>query len=348
MTTQTTTLARVVTLIATFAVSFSLAAAELTLPDLFKRAKAAFAAGDFQSSLRDFELLDSKSSEAGFEKDRAQLAPVITFYRAANLASLGRKDDAREQFIAYLGYMPNASITSPPYSKQVVAALDAARKQTGGNSATMAVAYERFAVPAGWSLPANAAWSSTPVRYLLTPSQKKEYDSLATDAARAEFVDRFWAQLDPTAGTPENEFRREFERRLAYADSAFTDGETRGLDTDRAAVFAILGPPTYAGVTIMAASDDVMTSLRAAGNSSQVGSGGSHSGRTLETDVNRGKRESWYYRQGRLPAGIPYKEVRIEFVSKQGYGKGVLQKDPEPLKTIGAAAENARAKKKLN
>jgi len=35
----------------------------------------------------------------------------------ANLAALGRKDDAKEAFITYLAYMPNAAIASPPFPK---------------------------------------------------------------------------------------------------------------------------------------------------------------------------------------------------------------------------------------
>lgn len=343
--------------------SSSAFAAEPTLPELFNRAKGEFASGDHKTSLASFEQLDRNSSAPGLENDRTKLVPVITFYRAANLAALGRKDEARDMFLTYLGYMPAAAITSPPYSKQIVAAFEAARKESNSKAATLMVAYERFTVPAGWTLPADAAWSSTPVRYLLTPSQKKEYESLSTDSVRADFADRFWGQLDPTPGTPANELRAEFERRIAFADATFTEAKKRGSDTDRGAAFAVLGPPTYAGITVLAQSDEAIGQLRESGNSEVLKGSGVRVDRkaprdnparvdtrrpTLETDAQRGKRESWYYRQPRIPAGVPYKEVRMEFLTKPGYGTGVLQKDPEPLKMIAQAAENARATRKLN
>src|SRR5687768_9978018 len=80
--------------------------AAATLPEIFKQAKDAFGRGDYKRSLADFELLDSESRKPGFEADRAKLAPVILFYRGANLAALGKKEEAKEAFISYLAFMP--------------------------------------------------------------------------------------------------------------------------------------------------------------------------------------------------------------------------------------------------
>src|SRR5438552_2180926 len=84
--------------------------AAATLPEIFKQAKDEYAAGEYKKSLADFELLDAASRKPGNESDRAKLEPVIVFYRGANLAALGRRDEAKETFIAYLGFMPNATI----------------------------------------------------------------------------------------------------------------------------------------------------------------------------------------------------------------------------------------------
>src|SRR4051795_6864319 len=83
-------------------------AADPTLPELFKRAKDKFASGDYKGSLADFELLDTTSAQPELAADRAKLIPVVTFYRGANLAALGRKAEAKDAFIAYLGYAPTA------------------------------------------------------------------------------------------------------------------------------------------------------------------------------------------------------------------------------------------------
>src|SRR5436309_4708072 len=101
-------------------ITCSAVAADPTLPELFKRGKDKFAAGDYKGSLADFELLDANSAKPGLEADRAKLIPVVTFYRGANLAALGRKNDAKEAFIAYLALMPAAAIKSPPFPQTTV------------------------------------------------------------------------------------------------------------------------------------------------------------------------------------------------------------------------------------
>jgi len=68
----------------------------------------------------------------------------------------------------------------------------------------------------------------------------------------------------------------------------------------------------------------------------------------LETDSMKGRREAWYYRKERLPQGVPYKDVRFDFLTKEGYGTNVLQKESEPMQTFGIAIENARKNKRLN
>src|SRR4051795_11048861 len=122
-------------------------AADPTLPELFKRAKDKFASADYRGSLADFELLDTNSAKAGFENDRAKLLPVVTFYRGANLAALGRKDEAKEAFTSYLTFVPTAAIASPPFPKATVDLFEAARKDAAGRSNTIGAAYITFAVP---------------------------------------------------------------------------------------------------------------------------------------------------------------------------------------------------------
>ena len=153
-------------------------AADPSLPELFKRAKEKFAAGDNKGSLSDFELLDTNSAKPGFENDRAKLLPVVTFYRGANMAALGRKAEAKDAFIAYLGFVPTASIASPPFPKTTVDLFEQARNQAGMTSQTIAVAYAAFAAPANWTLASDEHWIETPVRYLLTPAQKTKFADL--------------------------------------------------------------------------------------------------------------------------------------------------------------------------
>ncbi len=313
-------------------------AADPTLPELFKRAKDKFASGDYKASLADFELLDVNSAKPGFENDRAKLIPVVTFYRGANLAALGRKNDAKEAFIAYLETTPNAAIASPPFPKATVDIFELARNEAAGRSVTVRTAYAAFTPPPDWSMLNDEHWIETPIRYLLAPAQKKEYTTFTTNTERSAFIEAFWKHLDPTPTTEVNELRNEFERRVAFADANFATPKQAGRFTERAAVFAFLGSPTYVGVKDLAAGDETMDQLR----------NGRSGGRELERKGSHGQIESWYYRPGRIPAGVPFHEVRFDFMTKEGYGTSVMQKDSEPMQTLGIAAETARRDKRLN
>jgi GWxTD domain-containing protein len=333
-------ISRTLIVAALFVITGSAIAADLTLPDLFKRAKDEFAHGDYQHSLADFELLDATSAKPGFEADRAKLIPVVTFYRGANLAALGRKADAKEAFVTYFAYVPNASISPTAFPKATVEVFELARKEAASRSTTVSTAFATFVKPATWSLAPDEHWIESPVKYLLTPAQKKEYATFKTNAERASFIDAFWKQLDPTPATDVNELRNEFERRLAFADANFGTPKQAGSLTERGTVFAFLGAPTYVGVKELAAENDSIDQLRSHGLA--VG------GPSLERQGSQGQRESWYYRPGRIPAGVPYPEVRFDFITKQGYGTSVLQKDPEPMTTLGIAADAVRRTLKLN
>jgi GWxTD domain-containing protein len=344
----------------------SVFAADTSLPQMFRQAKDKFTAGDYKSSLADLDALDAMSAQPGHENDRAKLLPVLTFYRGADLAALGQKDEAREAFASFLTLSPNGSIASPPFPKSTVDLFEDARRMARGRSTSMATVYSAYTTPAGWTLAPDEHWIESPVRYLLTPAQKKEYSTFTTNAERASFIEAFWKQLDPTPTTEVNEFRNEFERRVAFADTQFTTPKVPGRLTDSAAVFTFLGPPTYASQSQLSSSDDVMGQLRANGNSQGLGSmsadgtrqsphssAGSIGGLptkedNLETDSTKARREAWYYRPGRIPQGVPYKEVRFDFVSKAGYGTGVLQKDPQPMQTLGIVVEAARRDRRLN
>lgn len=335
-------------------------AAEPTIPELFKRVKDEFSSGNFKASLADLAQLDAASRRPGLEGDRAKLIPALTFYRGANLAAMGERDEAREAFISYLGFVPAASIASPPFSKEVVAAFEVAQKEIHGKSSSLATAFTTFSPATGAPLPADEHWTDSPVRYLLTAADRKAYAALNSTAERDAFVGNFWKQFDPTPGSEANEFREEFERRVAFSDANFTTGSIRGRDSERGAVFTFLGPPTYIGVTELASGNDLIASLRSGGNSDMSSAThnksatpvssltGQRTSDSLERDLSRGRREAWYYRRARIPAGIAFNEVEFDFLTKEGYGTGVMQKDPQPLTTLGKAVELSRVNKRLN
>src|SRR5437867_5614083 len=99
------------------------------------------------------------------------------------------------------------------------------------------------AAPASsWDEP-KAAWRNGPVRYLLTSDEDKAYKALKTDEERAKAIADFWARRDPTPGTPANEYRDDFYRRVEEANKEFKESSTTGWTTDRGRVLLVAGYP---------------------------------------------------------------------------------------------------------
>jgi len=87
-------------------------------------------------------------------------------------------------------------------------------------------------------------WLEEEIVYIIKPREKDVFLQLETDKEREIFIDAFWKQRDPTPGTPENEFRQEHYRRIAYANQFFGRETTRpGWMTDRGRVYIVLGEP---------------------------------------------------------------------------------------------------------
>jgi GWxTD domain-containing protein len=333
-------------------------AADPALPALFAKAKQEFQKSQYSQSLADFDELDKRSQQPGNEADRKQLDPVIAFYRAANLAALGRASEARSAFVTYLALMPKASLDPKSFPKPVIDAFVAARREVGSGVETgLSREYAEFQPASADAIPVDVHWAETPVRYLLTSDQKRDWAKLTTDAARRDFVDAFWKGLG--SGNEGTALRRELERRMVFAEKKFGTDKRPGLLTDRALVFTLLGPPSYAASTPLRAGDEKVDAMRGGANNSPISAAnpglsghttgssatgmdmitGSRPGDGLMTDLERGTREAWYYRRDRLSAAMRYSELRVDFISREGYGTGLMQRDPVTLQALGQASE---------
>lgn len=85
-------------------------------------------------------------------------------------------------------------------------------------------------------------WIDQDVIYIITPEERAAFALLSNDAERDAFIENFWVNRDPTPDTPENEFKEEHYRRIAYANQHFGAG-TPGWKTDRGRMYIIHGPP---------------------------------------------------------------------------------------------------------
>jgi TonB family protein len=85
-------------------------------------------------------------------------------------------------------------------------------------------------------------WLNEDVTYIISDRERAAYKALTTDEERVKFVEQFWLRRDPTPGTPENEFKEEHYRRIAYANEHFAADEP-GWKTDRGRIYITFGPP---------------------------------------------------------------------------------------------------------
>ncbi|HLP60859.1 MAG TPA: GWxTD domain-containing protein [Candidatus Deferrimicrobium sp.] len=82
------------------------------------------------------------------------------------------------------------------------------------------------------------------VYYIISPIEKETFLKLTNNRERDAFINLFWKLRDPTAGTPENEFREEHIKRFQHANRYFKYGTPLpGWKTDRGKIYILLGPP---------------------------------------------------------------------------------------------------------
>ena len=85
-------------------------------------------------------------------------------------------------------------------------------------------------------------WLDEDVVWIISDDEKIAFYRLQTDDEREAFIEQFWLRRDPTPGTPENEFKEEHYRRIAFANDNFTAG-IPGWKTDRGMIYMRYGPP---------------------------------------------------------------------------------------------------------
>jgi GWxTD domain-containing protein len=85
-------------------------------------------------------------------------------------------------------------------------------------------------------------WIDEDVLWIATPEEKAAFTRLLENEERDHFVEQFWLRRDPTPGTPENEYKEEHYRRIAYSNVHFATG-VAGFKTDRGRTYIVYGPP---------------------------------------------------------------------------------------------------------
>ncbi|MGO9640682.1 MAG: GWxTD domain-containing protein [Candidatus Acidiferrales bacterium] len=87
-------------------------------------------------------------------------------------------------------------------------------------------------------------WLERDVAYVITSEERATFLKLASNDEREKFIQKFWEIRNPTPGSPDNTYKDEIYRRIAYANDRFSVGSgTDGWRTDRGRVYITLGPP---------------------------------------------------------------------------------------------------------
>jgi len=86
-------------------------------------------------------------------------------------------------------------------------------------------------------------WLEEVVPYIITSTEVEIFKNLPTEEDRGKFIENFWKKRDPDPNTPDNEYKLDYYRRIAYANKFFGVGGTAGWRTERGRIFILLGPP---------------------------------------------------------------------------------------------------------
>jgi GWxTD domain-containing protein len=84
-------------------------------------------------------------------------------------------------------------------------------------------------------------WISEEVPYIIMDEERSAWKKLSTDEEREQFIETFWERRNPSPGSPENEFKEEYYRRIAYANEHYASG-IPGWRTDRGRIYIMYGP----------------------------------------------------------------------------------------------------------
>ncbi len=85
-------------------------------------------------------------------------------------------------------------------------------------------------------------WLEQDVSYIISDDERKAFKNLSNDEERESFIESFWQRRNPNPDSPDNEYREEHYRRIAYANEHFAAGKP-GWKTDRGRIYIMWGKP---------------------------------------------------------------------------------------------------------
>ncbi len=83
-------------------------------------------------------------------------------------------------------------------------------------------------------------WLNEDVIYIISPEERQAFLQLATNEEREQFIEQFWLRRSANPDLPDNDFKEEHYRRIAYANEHFASG-IPGWKTDRGRMYIMWG-----------------------------------------------------------------------------------------------------------
>jgi GWxTD domain-containing protein len=149
-------------------------------------------------------------------------------------------------------------------------------------------------------------WLDEDVTYIISPEERRTFLHLGTNEEREQFIEAFWQRRNPDPDSPENTFKEEHYRRIAYANEHYASG-IPGWKTDRGRIYIMWGPP-----------DEVQSHPTGGSYDRPIDQGG---GQTTTYPW-----ETWRYRY--LEGAGLGENVELEFVDPSSTGEYHLTTDP--------------------
>jgi GWxTD domain-containing protein len=84
-------------------------------------------------------------------------------------------------------------------------------------------------------------WLNEDVVYIISPQERQAFLQLETNEEREQFIEQFWLRRSTNPDLPDNDFKEEHYRRIAYTNEHFASG-IPGWKTDRGRMYIMWGP----------------------------------------------------------------------------------------------------------
>ena len=147
-------------------------------------------------------------------------------------------------------------------------------------------------------------WLTEDVTYIISPDERNAFLQLDTNEEREQFIEQFWLRRSNNPDLPDNDFKEEHYRRIAYTNEHYASG-IPGWKTDRGRMYIMWGP-----------ADEVESHP----------TGGTYD-RPMEEGGGSTSTYPWETWRWRYLEGIG-ENVILEFVDQSGSGEYRLTMDP--------------------